>query len=96
MFPRICNSRHTGGQQFERATIPLDTRQLNRVVSFDSTKGHIEVEAGIQWSELILYQQVIRSPEQSARSRRKDRVCLGRLAGNQRPRPRTPLPADHQ
>ncbi|MGH8651756.1 MAG: hypothetical protein ACREYE_06030, partial [Gammaproteobacteria bacterium] len=65
------------GQQFGRATIPLDTRQLNRVVSFDSTKGHIEAEAGIQWSELILYKQVIRSPEQSAKSRREDRVCLG-------------------
>jgi len=50
-----------GGQQFGRATILLDTRQLNRVVSFDSTKGHIEVEAGIQWPVLILYKQVIRS-----------------------------------
>lgn len=63
------------GQQFGRATI--DTRQLNRGVSFDSTKGHIEVEAGIQWPELILYKQVIRSPGQSAKSRREDRVCLG-------------------
>ena len=47
------------------------------MVSFDSSKGHIEVEAGIQWPALILYKQVIRSPGQSAKSRREDRVCLG-------------------
>src|SRR5439155_6003512 len=33
----------------------LDTRQLNKVIHFDKAKGHIELEAGIQWPELIGY-----------------------------------------
>ena len=31
----------------------VDTRGLARVLAFDAERGHIEVEAGIQWPELI-------------------------------------------
>jgi FAD/FMN-containing dehydrogenase len=44
-----------GGQQFGTDAILLDTRALNRVLHFEPDKGLIEVEAGIQWPELINY-----------------------------------------
>lgn len=44
-----------GGQQFGDDTILLDMRDMNRVLSFDRAKGEVEVEAGIQWPELIDY-----------------------------------------
>lgn len=52
----ICASggRHSmGGQQFCTDAMLVDTRQLKRVRSFDRERGLIEVEAGIQWPELI-------------------------------------------
>ncbi|MEP6956899.1 MAG: FAD-binding oxidoreductase, partial [Chthoniobacterales bacterium] len=50
----VSGCRHAmGGQQFARDSICLDTRQLARVVSFDSARGLIEAEAGIQWPQLI-------------------------------------------
>ena len=30
-------------------------RRFNRVVRFDTTRGHVEVEAGIEWPELVGY-----------------------------------------
>jgi FAD/FMN-containing dehydrogenase len=52
----IAGGRHAmGGQQFGAGTVLLDTRGLNRVVRFDPEKGTLEVEAGIQWPELIDY-----------------------------------------
>jgi FAD/FMN-containing dehydrogenase len=42
-----------GGQQFAAGGILLDTRRFNRVVSFDAERGLIEVEAGMQWPELV-------------------------------------------
>ena len=52
----IAGGMHAmGGQQFGTDTILLDTRALNRVLNFDPDKGQIEVEAGIQWPELIHY-----------------------------------------
>jgi len=42
-----------GGQQFATDSICIDTRSLDRVVSFDQERGLIEVEAGIQWPKLI-------------------------------------------
>jgi FAD/FMN-containing dehydrogenase len=44
-----------GGQQFGADTILLDTRALNRILKFDAEAGRIEVEAGIQWPELVAY-----------------------------------------
>lgn len=42
-----------GGQQFGQDTLHLDTRSFNRMLNFDSRSGLIEVEAGMQWPELL-------------------------------------------
>ena len=42
-----------GGQQFATDSICVDTRALDRVISFDGEHGLIEVEAGIQWPKLM-------------------------------------------
>jgi FAD/FMN-containing dehydrogenase len=50
----LSGCRHSmGGQQFAADSICIDTRSLNRVISFDQEHGLIEAEAGIQWPELI-------------------------------------------
>jgi FAD/FMN-containing dehydrogenase len=55
-FISVAGGRHSmGGQQFGRDTILIDMKKFNRVVRFDKRKGHIEVEGGIQWPELIDY-----------------------------------------
>jgi len=52
----IAGKRHAmGGQQFGADTILVDMTAMNRVLDFDAEKGEIEVEAGIQWPELIDY-----------------------------------------
>jgi FAD/FMN-containing dehydrogenase len=42
-----------GGQQFVDNGTLFDTRRFNRVLAFDAERGVVEVEAGIQWPELI-------------------------------------------
>lgn len=42
-----------GGQQFLSGGTLLDMRRLNRVRGFDSERGLLEVEAGIQWPDVI-------------------------------------------
>jgi len=42
-----------GGQQFATDSICIDTRALDRVISFDQERGLIETEAGIQWPKLL-------------------------------------------
>ena len=50
----IAGKRHAmGAQQFGTDTILIDTTRLNQVISFDDEKGILEVEAGIQWPELV-------------------------------------------
>ena len=50
----VSGCRHSmGGQQFATDSICIDTRSLDRVISFDQERGSIEVEAGIQWPKLI-------------------------------------------
>ncbi|HSF68146.1 MAG TPA: FAD-binding oxidoreductase [Nitrospiraceae bacterium] len=50
----VAGGRHAmGGQQFGTDTLHLDMRPFNRVLNFDSGSGLVEVEAGIQWPELI-------------------------------------------
>lgn len=44
-----------GGQQFVRGGVLIDTRALHHVLAFDDERGLIDVEAGIQWPELIGY-----------------------------------------
>jgi FAD/FMN-containing dehydrogenase len=52
----IAGGRHAmGGQQFGEANVLLDMRDLNRVLAFDSDRGVIEVEGGIQWPQIIEY-----------------------------------------
>src|SRR5213594_2608725 len=50
----LSGCRHSmGGQQFATDSICIDTRSLDRVISFDQKRGLIEVEAGIQWPKFI-------------------------------------------
>jgi FAD/FMN-containing dehydrogenase len=52
----VAGGRHAmGGQQFGRDALHLDMTRFNRVLRFDKAKGHIEVESGIEWPELIEY-----------------------------------------
>ena len=50
----IAGGRHAmGGQQFARNAILLDMRAMNKILSLDAERGTVDVEAGIQWPELI-------------------------------------------
>ena len=50
----VSGCRHSmGGQQFAKDSICIDTRELDRVISFDPQHGLLEAEAGIQWPKLI-------------------------------------------
>src|SRR5438034_7198021 len=50
----VSGCRHSmGGQQFATDSICIDTRSLDRVISFNQERGLIEAEAGIQWPQLI-------------------------------------------
>lgn len=50
----VAGGRHAmGAQQFGTDTLHVDTRSFNRVLNFDPHSGLIEVEAGMQWPELI-------------------------------------------
>ena len=52
----IAGGRHAmGGQQFCTGGLLLDMRGLTDVSSFDPAQGTIEVQAGIQWPQLIEY-----------------------------------------
>jgi FAD/FMN-containing dehydrogenase len=52
----IAGGRHAmGGQQFCTGGMVLDMRGAARVLAFDREAGTIEVEAGIEWPELIHY-----------------------------------------
>jgi FAD/FMN-containing dehydrogenase len=52
----IAGGRHAmGGQQFAAGALLLDMRQMNRVLGFDRDAGILDVEAGIQWPEVIAY-----------------------------------------
>ncbi len=50
----VAGGRHAmGGQQFGTDTLLIDIRKLNRVLHLDRQGGILEVEAGIEWPELI-------------------------------------------
>ena len=50
----VAGGRHAmGGQQFGTDTLLIDIRKLSRVLNLDRKRGIIEVEAGIEWPELI-------------------------------------------
>ena len=50
----VSGCRHAmGAQQFATDSICIDMRKLTRLVRFDRERGHIEVEGGMQWPQLI-------------------------------------------
>jgi FAD/FMN-containing dehydrogenase len=50
----ISGSRHAmGGQQFAAGTVLLDMRAMNRVLAFNPSSRILEIEAGIEWPELL-------------------------------------------
>src|ERR1700675_184261 len=50
----IAGGRHAmGGQEFGTDTLLIDIRKLNRTLNLDPKNGILEVEAGIEWPELI-------------------------------------------
>jgi len=52
----IAGGRHAmGGQQFGAGTILLDMRSGNRVLHFDRERRLLEVQAGIEWPELLAF-----------------------------------------
>ncbi len=50
----VAGGRHAmGGQQFGTDTLLIDSRKLKRVLKLDRERGILEVEAGIEWPDLI-------------------------------------------
>ncbi len=85
----VAGGRHAmGGQQFGIDTLHIDLTGMSRVLNFDREKGQIEVEAGIQWPELLSYlhkEQMGQTPEWTIRQKQTgvDRVTMaGTLSAN--------------
>jgi FAD/FMN-containing dehydrogenase len=77
----ICGGRHAmGGQQFAQDAVLLDMRQMRRVLAFDDQAGLIEVEAGIEWHELIDYLDGAPAPEGRRWSIRQKQTGADRLS----------------
>jgi FAD/FMN-containing dehydrogenase len=56
----VAGGRHAmGGQQFAADALLIDSRGLDRVLSFDDETGVISVEGGIQWPALLAQLQSI-------------------------------------
>jgi FAD/FMN-containing dehydrogenase len=50
----VAGGRHAmGGQQFGTGTLLIDVRKMNRVLNLDRENGILDVDAGIEWPELI-------------------------------------------
>ena len=50
----VAGSRHAmGGQQFGDGCVLLDVRGMRRILDLDRRRGVVDVEAGIEWPELI-------------------------------------------
>jgi FAD/FMN-containing dehydrogenase len=50
----VAGGRHAmGGQQFGTDSLLIDIRKLNRILHLDGNRGRLQVEAGIEWPELI-------------------------------------------
>lgn len=66
----VAGGRHAmGGQQFAEDGLLLDMRRMNRVLAFEPARYEIEVEAGLQWPELINFMsesQRVRAPHEWA------------------------------
>jgi FAD/FMN-containing dehydrogenase len=52
----LAGGRHSmGGQQFAAGAVLMDMRGLSAVIKLDSEQGRVEVEAGMQWPELVRF-----------------------------------------
>ena len=52
----ICGGRHAmGGQQFGTDNWLADTSTLNGILHFDRRNGLLEMEAGVQWPQILQY-----------------------------------------
>ncbi len=76
------NMHSMGAQQFCEGAIHLDLREFNRILEFDSKKGHITVESGIGWPALIEYLNSMDCPNEKKWSIRQkqtgvDHVTIG-------------------
>lgn len=50
----LSGGRHAmGSQQFGTGSVLLDMRGMNRVLAFDPENGIVEVEAGVEWPDLV-------------------------------------------
>ena len=85
----VAGGRHAmGGQQFCSDGLLVDTRGMNRVLGFDPDRGTLDVEAGIQWPEVIEYlaqTQAGREPQWGIAQKQTgaDRLSIGgALAAN--------------
>ena len=85
----IAGGRHAmGGQQFGTDTVLVDTTKLNRVLNFDPEERTIEIQAGIQWPELINYYLAAQDGQSqqwgiAQKQTGADRLCIGgTLAAN--------------
>lgn len=77
----ICGGRHAmGGQQFAADAALLDMRHMRRVLAFDDAAGLIEVEAGIEWPELIDYLEGAPRPHGRCWSIRQKQTGADRLS----------------
>ena len=62
----IAGGRHSmGGQQFGTDSVLIDMRSLNGVLAFDREQGVVEVEAGIEWPDLLGYLSRAQSDSQT-------------------------------
>lgn len=79
----IAGGRHAaGGQQFGANTVLLDTTTFHHPVALNTANGHLEVEAGIEWPELVAYtiNQQKSAPQQWAIAQKQgggDRFTIG-------------------
>ena len=84
----IAGGRHSmGSQAFADDGVLVDTRKLTKVLSFDTERGLIEVEAGIEWPELLQALKTAQPAERKWAFNQKqtgaDRLTLGgSLAAN--------------
>jgi len=77
----ICGGRHAmGGQQFAPEAVLVDMRHMRRVLAFDDAAGLVEVEAGIQWPELIDYLEAVPAPHGRRWSIRQKQTGADRLS----------------
>ena len=62
----VAGGRHAmGGQQFGTDALLIDIRKMGRVLGLDGKRGILEVEAGIEWPELIDGYLCLQTPDRA-------------------------------